>query len=625
MSNNEGYPFSDLASFRQLDRICDQFEQELKQHGQVKIEDFMARASGEMRPLLLRELLRLELHYRKTLGGELHLEDFLDRFSEEEQIVRDVFSAEASTLAEAATLGHNLERASTTSHGIQIAGYRILDEIARGGMGVVYRAEHLQLKRIVALKMILQGQLAAPEDVERFYTEARALAALEHPGIISIYDIGCCESQHYFSMNYFDGVPLDQSLSGTGTEESHVARILCKVAEAIHYAHSQGVIHRDLKPANILVNAKEEIQIIDFGLSKKLDLHSQATASGQLLGTPHYMSPEQAAGNSAAVGVATDIYALGMLLFRLTTHRFPFETTNLLGLLRDIERTQPSLPSDYNPRLSSALDQICLRCLAKRPQDRYSSAAALAQDLAALANPDSTALPLQTPTSNRSFTPWQYAVGAAALALLTLLGVVFAVQYGFGRLDPSKHEQRADVASENRPPVGIPGNASVDPEVLWKAPFKINQKLEASEVAVSARDNVTLVLRMHLNLTSYTYENDQQGGALPSTDEVNANPDVLLDYENILRGFFEFPLEFRVANARGETLASPSLTLTWDDPANQFLSQTWDPKSRALVVEMLYPLLELETRATDTLDVSLLMRPDEETAATLISGELRLQ
>jgi len=585
----------------------------------------MEHASGEMRPLLLRELLRLEVHYRKTLGGEIHLQDFVDRFSEEKQIVHDVILAEASTQAGAATHGRTVQSAPSQVRGTRIDGYRIVEEISRGGMGVVYQAEHLQLKRIVALKMILQGQLASPEDVERFYSEAQALAALEHPGIISIYDIGCFDNQHYFSMNYFDGVPLDQSLSGDQAEESHVAGILCKVAKAIHYAHSQGVIHRDLKPANILVNAKEDIQIIDFGLSKNLDLHSHVTASGQLLGTPHYMSPEQAAGRREAVGIATDIYALGMLLFRLTTNRFPFEATDLFELLRHIERTQPPPPSTYNPKLSRSLDKICLRCLAKRPQDRYASADALAEDLAAIASPATASLPVRATSSNRTFAPWQYAAGGSLLAVLTLLGAVFAIQYPFVKHGHSEHDQRAHVASNHEPPTGAPESGNEDSAVLWKTPFEINQKFEATHLAAPARDTATFVLHMQLALTSHAYVDEQQGVKLPGIDEINAQPEVLLKYENMLRGFFEFPVDFRVANSSGQTLANRSLTLTWDDPANQFLSQTWNPEAQALIVEMQYPLLELDTRSSDTLDVSLFMRPDDVTAAQLIQGELRLQ
>ena len=190
--------------------------------------------------------------------------------------------------------------------------YELLEEIARGGMGVVYKARQVNLKRIVALKLILAGQLAGPQDVARFHAEAEAAAKLDHPGIVPIFEIGQHEGQHYFSMAFVDGESLAHRVAQGVMEPREAAALMKKVAEAIAYAHVEGVIHRDLKPGNILLDKDGTPRVTDFGLAKRVEGESQGlTATGQVLGTPSYMPPEQAAGDNARIGPLADVYSLG--------------------------------------------------------------------------------------------------------------------------------------------------------------------------------------------------------------------------------------------------------------------------------------------------------------------------
>jgi len=259
--------------------------------------------------------------------------------------------------------------------------YEIERELARGGMGVVFRARQISLNRPVALKMILAGQLADDTDVKRFYTEAEAAANLDHPGIVPIYEVGQHEGQHYFSMGYVEGQSLAQRLAERPLPPREAAALLIKVAEAIEYAHSRGVIHRDLKPGNILLDRNGHPRVTDFGLAKKLEADSGLTGSGQIMGTPSYMPPEQAGGNRGAVGPAADVYALGATLYALVTGRPPFQAATAMDTVLQVLGEEPVPPRRLNPALDRDVETICLKCLEKEPGKRYASAAALAAEL----------------------------------------------------------------------------------------------------------------------------------------------------------------------------------------------------------------------------------------------------
>ncbi len=259
--------------------------------------------------------------------------------------------------------------------------YELLEVVARGGMGVVYKARQISLQRIVALKMILSGQLASQDQVRRFYAEAEAAAALDHPAIVPIYEVGCHDGQHFYSMGFVEGTSLAGRLLAGPLPSREAAELMTKTARAVAYAHEQGVIHRDLKPSNVLLDARREPRVTDFGLAKRLEGDSELTASGSILGTASYMPPEQALGRIEEVGPLADIYSLGATLYTLLTGRPPFQASSTVETLRQVVEENPPPPRSLDPSLPRDLETICLKCLRKEPEKRYRSASELADDL----------------------------------------------------------------------------------------------------------------------------------------------------------------------------------------------------------------------------------------------------
>ena len=259
--------------------------------------------------------------------------------------------------------------------------YELLERIASGGMGVVYRARQRSLNRIVALKMIKAGELASEEDVLRFRAEAEAAASLQHPNIVAIHEVGELDGQHYFSMDYIRGKSLADAVTRHEVTADKAAEHVQTAALAIHYAHQHGILHRDLKPPNLLIDASGRLKITDFGLAKNVASGTDLTTSGSALGSPPYMSPEQAAGDKEKVGPATDVYALGAVLYELLTGRPPFEAATALETIYQVMETEPTAPRLVDREIPHDLETICLRCLAKEPADRYDSAQELAEEL----------------------------------------------------------------------------------------------------------------------------------------------------------------------------------------------------------------------------------------------------
>ena len=260
--------------------------------------------------------------------------------------------------------------------------HEILDVLGRGGMGVVYKARQVALNRIVALKMILSGQHASPEDKMRFRIEAEASARLQHPNIVQVYGVGERDGHAYFSLEFVDGGTLQERLKKGRLNNREAAEIMKTMAEAVHFAHQRGIIHRDLKPANIMFTKDGVPKLTDFGLAKSTGEVDQAqTGADAVLGTPSYMSPEQAGGKTAEVGAAADTYALGVILYELLTGQVPFRGETLMDTLLMVQNQEPKPPIQLNPKVARDLQTICLKCLEKKPEKRYASAEALAQEL----------------------------------------------------------------------------------------------------------------------------------------------------------------------------------------------------------------------------------------------------
>ncbi len=265
-----------------------------------------------------------------------------------------------------------------------LGDYEILEEIDRGGMGVVYKARHCNLSRVVALKLIRSGELASEEEVERFRSEAEAAAALAHPGIVPIYEVGMLQGLVYYTMAYIEGESLEQLAQHGPIDPQDAARIVHKLCLAIEHAHRNGVYHRDLKPANVLIDQAGQPIIIDFGLAKVAHRDHQLTATGQLLGTPAYMPPEHAAGRGLESNEAFDVYSLGAILYFLCAGQPPFTGPTPFDVLLQVLDRIPPKPSKLNRRVSHDLDYICTKALEKHPKARYQRAGELASDLQAV-------------------------------------------------------------------------------------------------------------------------------------------------------------------------------------------------------------------------------------------------
>lgn len=286
---------------------------------------------------------------------------------------RQLHQAETSSSLSSDT-GYGREQPNQTPTFPLFGDYEILAEVARGGMGVVFKARHCKLGRVVALKRLLSGPLANSEDLERFRAEARAAAQLDHPRIVPIFETGEVDKQPYIAMGFIEGTSLEAKLRQTPLPPRDAARITAQVAEAVHFAHSQGIVHRDLKPANILIDTDGTPRVTDFGLAKRTFTNEGLTATGQILGTPSYMSPEQTLGKSEQVGPASDVYSLGALLYASLTSQPPFRASSIPETLRQVAEKEPPSPRTINSEVPLDLEIICLKCLRKDPAERYADA-----------------------------------------------------------------------------------------------------------------------------------------------------------------------------------------------------------------------------------------------------------
>jgi WD40 repeat protein len=325
------------------------------------------------------------------------------------------------------TLDQHSPAAIAPPPGARFGDYELAGELARGGMGIVYKAKQIALNRVVALKMILAGQFASAAEVHRFRSEAEKAASLDHPNIVPIYEVGDHAGQHYYSMKLIDGGSLAEHLTRLKNDPQAAVRLLVTVARAVHYAHAHGILHRDLKPANILLDSQGQPHVIDFGLAKRAAAPSGGegpTLSGAIVGTPSYMAPEQAGGQTRGLTTAVDVYSLGAILYALLTGRAPFTAETTMETLLAVLNDEPAPPRRWRPDLPSDLEIICLKCLRKEPARRYSSAGDLADDLERFLAGE----PIRARAIGRGerLVKWVHRRPAAA----ALLGVVFLTVLG---------------------------------------------------------------------------------------------------------------------------------------------------------------------------------------------------
>ncbi len=321
------------------------------------------------------QLLERHPEFAKELSEFAELHERLTASSPSLASVPDPRTADTLPRADSAS-------PSLASNPPKILGdYEIIEEIERGGMGIVYKALDRKLNRVVALKLIRSGELASEEEVQRFLSEAEAAAALTHPGIVPIFEVGTLHGLVFYTMAYIEGPSLAELVDDVNLDPLEAVRIIHKLCAAVECAHQAGVYHRDLKPSNVLINKLGQPIIIDFGLAKNANRDMALTATGQLLGTPAYMAPEQAAGQACSVGPSGDVYALGAILYFLAARQPAFSGPTPFDVLLQVLDRRPPRPSKLNKRVSAQLDAVCMRALEKNPKNRYQTASELAADL----------------------------------------------------------------------------------------------------------------------------------------------------------------------------------------------------------------------------------------------------
>jgi WD40 repeat protein len=464
-----------------LDAIIARFEQAWQQGKPPVLDDYL-QAEPHERLVLLIELVHIDLEFRVRAGEAIRVEIYLGRYPEVAEcssaavalVVREMqlrqrrepglrldeflvrFPQYQNELAGTRTKDPLItvdvgpppdheaaEPTATPSAGPAMPGYAIFGVLGRGGMGVVYKARDLRLKRLVALKMILHAEHAGEQERERFRIEAEAVASLQHPNIVQIHEIGEQQGCPYFALEYCAGGSLAAKLSGTPFPPREAATLVATLAQAMHAAHGKGIVHRDLKPANVLL-AEEGPKIADFGLAKRLEEKGR-TATGAVMGTPSYMAPEQAGGKNNEIGPATDVYALGAMLYECLTGRPPFKAATPLDTIKQVVSEEPVPPRQLNAKVPRDLETICLKCLHKEPARRYRTAAELADELRRFeAGEPITARPVGT---TERLCRWcrrnpLLASSAATIGLAVVTVVVLAVLVAVAEKENSRKDQQ---------------------------------------------------------------------------------------------------------------------------------------------------------------------------------------
>jgi eukaryotic-like serine/threonine-protein kinase len=369
-----------ISTARRINSACEQYETDWRAGRGPRIEDVVVTFEAEDRESVLRELIALDRELRESRGESPVASEYRARFPDADGAIAPAF--ESTIDHEAPTLvGVGPPSLPCHDAGLSFGDFEVIDEIARGGMGVVYRARQKRLNRLVALKMTLSGRYASDVERERFRLEAESAANLDHPNIVPIHEVGEHEGRLYFSMKLVDGGTLARDVRRYVEDSRATARLVSSVARAVHHAHQRGLLHRDLKPSNILLDDRGQPMVTDFGLAKRAGTDSGLTQSGALVGTPSYMAPEQAGGRGCDVTESADVYSLGAILYELLTGRPPFREPTVMETVVQVLEREPTPPRRLRPSVPLALELISLKCLEKAPEARYVSAESLADDL----------------------------------------------------------------------------------------------------------------------------------------------------------------------------------------------------------------------------------------------------
>jgi tRNA A-37 threonylcarbamoyl transferase component Bud32 len=448
-----------LELAKQVEQQCQRFEADWRANEQPCFEDFVPGVPEAGRQALVRELVLLDVFYRRQAGEQVRAEDYQWFPDLDPEWLNRVVSGLTPDQAPRAgakgdgsmTLGPSPVKAPETGSDLnpdqevsppapaseetissavwpQVPGYEIQGKLGQGGMGIVYKARHIKLNRLVALKLIQAHAWSDEYGHARFRTEAEAIARLQHSNIVQIFEIGEQDSRPFLALEYAEGGSLDQQLNGTPLPPADAAGLVETLARAVHAAHQRGIVHRDLKPANVLRTANGTLKLTDFGLAKKLDASAVQTQSGAIVGTPSYMAPEQAAGKNREIGPATDVYALGAILYELLTGRPPFKAATPLDTVLQVLQDDPVSPRYLQPKTPRDLETICLKCLEKQPGRRYARADELADDLKRW----TIGKPVRARRTSAISRTVKWARRSPARAGLVLLGGIVVVLIGVG-------------------------------------------------------------------------------------------------------------------------------------------------------------------------------------------------
>ncbi len=422
------------ASMRSIDELCNNFEAACQSGNIPRPEDYLDRAPESIRMQLLKELLQLEVYYSKSAPPDFI--SYAQRFPNIDRI----------TLAEVIPAAQDAIEP-------KIPGYEILGLLGRGGMGIVYKARDLKLGRLVALKMVLPGSHVSDQVIARMIAEARAVARLQHPQLVQIYDIVEFEGRPLLVFEYIEGGTLADKISKKAITIQEAAQWLEIIARSVQFAHSRGIVHRDLKPANILMTLDGSPKISDFGLARQMDNDIRQTHSGMLIGTPGYMAPEQAELKQGDFASPVDIYALGSILYEVLTGQPPFRGASILETLEMVRSQEPTSLRKLNRKVPRDLETICLKCLQKDPMARYASASLLAEDLGRFLRNDSIlARPSGLVERSRRWckrSPWVASFAALTL-LVTLIGFASVFwQWKQTELERQRADEHSRMANQN--------------------------------------------------------------------------------------------------------------------------------------------------------------------------------
>lgn len=542
----------------QIDLIADAYEQALQNDSLADWQPFweqLDRNAGRSdQSTLLVELLQLKLDYTNQ-QIELVLDDAKNRMPDFELAISSIAPERTQDSPKISASDEAFEKTSLSMPAEEseatflsatmperplpqpgqtveyVGDYEIISEIARGGMGVVYRARQRSLGRLVALKMILSGDLAGIEEVQRFQAEAEAAARLDHPGIVPIYEVGRHDELQYFSMGLIEGESLSERIKERPIDPTEAAEIAAQVAEAIAYAHANDVVHRDLKPANILLDQEGKPHVTDFGLAKRLESNRELTAAGQVLGTPSYMPPEQARGDLEAIGPPADIYAIGAVLYAMICGRPPHVGATAIDTVRQVVEQTPASVRTLNPSLPKDLETICQKCLEKTPAQRYESAEELAEELRRFLRGE----PIKARPISRVERVWRWTRRHPAYAALSAAVVLLAATLAIGGPIAAFEQRRlAAEAQENE-------QRALDSEQVAKRNEQRAEKLAEQERDARrevdakrgelAEANSQAEAALYARTVSLAYRQWEDGNLSAADDLLAAAPESLRGFE----------------------------------------------------------------------------------------------